>query len=133
LTVPELREAEKTWIRQVQVSAYGPGSHRRKDLQQFNPYLDEAGILRVGGRLAFSELPRETRNPMLLPHGDGVVKLLIQQVHEQQLHAGIDQTLAATRKRFWITRGRSAVKEVVRKCVVCRRVTARPFEQQMAE
>ncbi|XP_003367933.1 Pao retrotransposon peptidase superfamily, partial [Trichinella spiralis] len=108
LTVPELREAEKTWIRQVQVSAYGPGSHRRKDLQQFNPYLDEAGILRVGGRLAFSELPRETRNPMLLPHGDGVVKLLIQQVHEQQLHAGIDQTLAATRKRFWITTGRSA-------------------------
>ncbi|KRY26929.1 hypothetical protein T01_2962 [Trichinella spiralis] len=133
LTVPEMREAEKTWIRQVQVSAYGPGSHRRKDLQQFNPYLDEDGILRVGGRLAFSELPQETRNPMLLPHGDGVVKLLIQHVHEQQLHAGVDQTLAATRKRFWITRGRSAVKEVVRKCVVCRRVTAKPFEQQMAE
>ncbi|KRY06112.1 hypothetical protein T12_10088, partial [Trichinella patagoniensis] len=44
LTVPEMREAEKTWIRQVQVSAYGPGSHRRKDLQQFNPYLDENGI-----------------------------------------------------------------------------------------
>ncbi|KRZ54428.1 hypothetical protein T02_13454 [Trichinella nativa] len=133
LTVPEMRKAEKTWIRQVQVSAYGPGSHRRKDLQQFNPYLDEDGILRVGGRLAFSELPREIRNPMLLPHGDGVVKLLIQHVHEQQLHAGVDQTLAATRKRFWITRGRSAVKEVVRKCVVCRRVTAKPFEQQMAE
>ncbi|KRY76839.1 hypothetical protein T4A_9087 [Trichinella pseudospiralis] len=108
----ETREAEKTWIRQVQVSAYGPGSHRRKDLQQFNPCLDEDGILRVGGRLTFAELPQETRNPILLPHGDEVVKLLIQHVHEQQLHAGVNQTLAATRRRFWITRGRSAVKDV---------------------
>ncbi|KRX93138.1 hypothetical protein T4E_2929 [Trichinella pseudospiralis] len=102
----------ETWIRQVQVSAYGPGSHRRKDLQQFNPCLDEDGILRVGGRLTFAELPQETRNPILLPHGDEVVKLLIQHVHEQQLHAGVNQTLAATRRRFWITRGRSAVKDV---------------------
>ncbi|KRZ44119.1 hypothetical protein T4C_3616 [Trichinella pseudospiralis] len=129
----EMREAEKTWIRQVQVSAYGPGSHRRKDLQQFSPCLDEDGILRVGGRLTFAELPQETRNPMLLPHGDEVVKLLIQHVHEQQLHAGVNQTLTATRRRFWITRGRGAVKDVVRKCVVCRRATARPFGQQMAE
>ncbi|KRY83374.1 hypothetical protein T4D_14840, partial [Trichinella pseudospiralis] len=87
LSATETREAEKTWIRQVQVSAYGPGSHRRKDLQQFNPCLDEDGILRVGGRLTFAELPQETRNPILLPHGDEVVKLLIQHVHEQQLHA----------------------------------------------
>ncbi|KAL1233504.1 Wall-associated receptor kinase [Trichinella pseudospiralis] len=31
-------------------------SHRSKDLQQFNPCLDEDGIRRVGGRLA-QELP----------------------------------------------------------------------------
>ncbi|KRZ23770.1 hypothetical protein T4B_3695 [Trichinella pseudospiralis] len=133
LSVTETREAEKTWIRQVQVSAYGPGSHRRKDLQQFNLCLDEDGILRVGGRLTFAELPQETRNPILLPHGDEVVKLLIQHVHEQQLYAGVNQTLAATRRRFWITRGRSVVKDVVRKCVVCGRATASPFGQQMAE
>ncbi|KRY84459.1 hypothetical protein T4D_12181 [Trichinella pseudospiralis] len=133
LSVTETREAEKTWIRQVQVSAYGPGSHRRKDLQQFNLCLNEDGILRVGGRLTFAELLQETRNPILLPHGDEVVKLLIQHVHEQQLYAGVNQTLAATRRRFWITRGRSVVKDVVRKCVVCGRATASPFGQQMAE
>ncbi|KRX26299.1 hypothetical protein T07_8519 [Trichinella nelsoni] len=70
LTATDTREAEKIWIRQVQVSAYGPGSHRRKDLQQFNPCLDKDGILRVGGRLALAELPQETRYPMLLPHGE---------------------------------------------------------------
>ncbi|XP_003375683.1 hypothetical protein Tsp_09262, partial [Trichinella spiralis] len=73
------------------------------------------------------------QEPMLLPHGDGVVKLLIQHVHEVQLHAGVKQTLAATRRRFWITKGRSAVKDVVWKCMVCRRATARPFGQRMAE
>ncbi|KRX20167.1 hypothetical protein T07_3047, partial [Trichinella nelsoni] len=72
------------------------------------------------------------REPMFLPHGDGVVKLLIQHVHEVQLHAGVKQTLAATRRRFWITKGRSAVKDVVWKCMVCLRATARPFGQRMA-
>ncbi|XP_003375783.1 hypothetical protein Tsp_09360 [Trichinella spiralis] len=70
---------------------------------------------------------------MLLPHGDGMVRLLIQHVHEVQLHAGVKQTLAATRRRFWITKGRSAVKDVVWKCMICRRATARPFGQRMAE
>ncbi|KAL1240500.1 Transmembrane protease serine [Trichinella pseudospiralis] len=87
LSVTETREAEKTWIRQVQVSAYGPGSHRRKDLQQFNLCLDEDGILRVGGRLTFAELPQETRNPILLPHDLKEKGMLMQQLTRNMSYA----------------------------------------------
>ncbi|KRZ64883.1 hypothetical protein T08_11921, partial [Trichinella sp. T8] len=40
--------------------------------------------------------------------------------------------LAALRKRFWILKGRSAVKRVLRRCVVCRKENARCLNQIMA-
>ncbi|KRY62161.1 hypothetical protein T4A_13049, partial [Trichinella pseudospiralis] len=40
--------------------------------------------------------------------------------------------LAALRKRFWILKGRSAVKRVLRRCVVCRTENARCLNQIMA-
>ncbi|KRZ71840.1 hypothetical protein T10_1076 [Trichinella papuae] len=81
------------------MSVYDYGSSGRKDLQLFNPCLDNDEIQRVGGRLALADLSRKTENSMLLPHGDGVVKLLIRHVHELQLHIGMNQTLAFTRRR----------------------------------
>ncbi|KRZ83333.1 hypothetical protein T08_1947 [Trichinella sp. T8] len=50
-----------------------------------------------------------------------------------QLHAGVSQTLAASRQRYWITRGQSAVKNVVRQCGSCQRSTDRPYKPKMGE
>ncbi|KRX56042.1 Pro-Pol polyprotein, partial [Trichinella sp. T9] len=58
--------------------------------------------------------------------------LIIQGEHKHQWHAGVEQTLAALRKRFWILKGRSAVKNVLRRCVVCRKENARCLNQIMA-
>ncbi|KRZ66613.1 hypothetical protein T10_7670 [Trichinella papuae] len=135
-TAVEIEEAEAVWIRQIQVDAYGKtdlGSVRMKELKEFCPYVDDKGVLRVGGRLRRANLPSETKHPMLLPHGDDVVRMIIRHVHQRQLHAGVNQTLAASRQRYWITRGRSAVKNVIRQCVTCRRSVGQPFGQKMGE
>ncbi|KRY47149.1 hypothetical protein T03_706 [Trichinella britovi] len=68
----------------IQADAYGKtelGKFRRKELNELCPYLDEKGILRVDGRLRRVNLPMETKHPMLLPRGDGVVKMIIRHVH----------------------------------------------------
>ncbi|KRY58771.1 hypothetical protein T03_7489 [Trichinella britovi] len=135
-TAAEIEEAEAVWIRQIQVDAYGQtdlGNARMKELKEFCPYVDEKGVLRVGGRLRRANLPAETKHPMLLPHGDDVVKMIIRHVHHRQLHAGVNQTLAASRQRYWITRGRSAVKNVINQCATCRRSVGQPFGQKMSE
>ncbi|KRZ79631.1 hypothetical protein T10_10510 [Trichinella papuae] len=136
LTAVEIEEAEAVWIRQIQANAYGKtelGNLRRKELNEFCPYLDEREILRIGGRLRRANSPVETKPPMLLPHGDEVVKMIIRHVHQRQLRAGVNQTLAASRQRCWITKGRSAVKNVVRQCGICRRSTGRLYEPKMGE
>lgn len=47
-------------------------------------------------------------------------------------HVGSSQVLATIRQRFWILRGLTAVKQVVSKCMTCRRWNSRPMEQFMA-
>ncbi|KRY67843.1 hypothetical protein T4A_13413 [Trichinella pseudospiralis] len=96
-------------VRQIQADAYGKtdlGNARMRDLKEFYPYVDKNGVLRVRGRLRRANLPAETKHPMLLPHGDDVVKMIIRHLHYRQLHAG---------------------------CATCRRAVGRPFGQKMSE
>ena len=42
-------------------------------------------------------------------------------------HDGIRETLNAIRESYWIVRGREAVKQKLRKCVVCKKYEGRPY------
>ncbi|XP_003369549.1 zinc knuckle protein [Trichinella spiralis] len=131
LTSDELKEAERVWIRQEQIHAFGLKESLDKAMTKMlcglNPFLDEFGVLQVGGRLGRAQLEEETKFPALLPRKGMIVDLLIRREHNRQLHAGVAQTLTALRERFWILRGRSAVKRVIRTCGICQRLAARPF------
>ena len=46
-------------------------------------------------------------------------------------HDGIRETLNAIRENYWIIQGRDAVKQKLRKCVVCKRHEGRPYSIPM--
>ncbi|KRY03752.1 hypothetical protein T12_16115, partial [Trichinella patagoniensis] len=71
----------------------------------------------------------ERKHPILLPSTHPVVMLLIKRVHERSLHAGTEQTLTDLRQRFWVLKGRSSVKRIVRQCRIYRVTVAAPFER----
>ncbi|KRZ81507.1 hypothetical protein T08_10118, partial [Trichinella sp. T8] len=73
----------------------------------------------------------ERKHPILLPSTHPVVMLLIKRAHERSLHAGTEQTLTDVRQRFWVLKGRSSVKRIVRQCRICKRQSARPYEPIM--
>ena len=60
--------------------------------------------------------------PMLLPNGHYFTKLIIAKSHEQVWHNKVQETLTQLRSRFWVIKGRKAVKEIVSKCVLCKRM-----------
>ncbi|KRX22946.1 hypothetical protein T07_10502 [Trichinella nelsoni] len=101
-------------IRQAQIQAFGESDtaslHPMKRFQEFSPFLDEFCIQR-----------------------DVLTELLIQREHLRQLHAGVEQTHSALREKFWILRGRSTVKRVLRGCTTCQRVSPPPYKQRMSE
>ena len=100
-------------------------------LRRLNPIFVN-GLLRVGGRLGNSSLDFEAKHPIILPHSHHVVTLLVQHFHAREGHAGTNHLLNSIRRRFWIVKGRTVIKGVVNKCLLCRRQNALACGQRMA-
>ena len=59
--------------------------------------------------------------PILLPRQENFSKLLIQDIHHKIHHCGVSQTLAQLRQRYWMAQGRTAVKMILKRCLICLR------------
>ncbi|KAL7724972.1 hypothetical protein ACLKA6_009761 [Drosophila palustris] len=53
-----------------------------------SPFLDEAGIIRVGGRLRHSALAFDSRHPIILPKHHPLTLAIIRHLHLRNHHAG---------------------------------------------
>ena len=49
------------------------------------------------------------------------------QSHENVKHNGVRETLTELRSKFWIIKGRQAVKDVFFKCVICKKMLGKAF------
>lgn len=84
-----------------------------------NPFVDDTGVIRVGGRLRHSTVAYDNKHQMLLPARHRLTDLIIKYEHAKQLHCGLQGTLAAVRIRFWPISARSTVKRVLKGCLRC--------------
>ena len=97
-------------------------------IASLNPVVVD-GLVRSKGRLRSGTMNRFL---IILPSGHHVTTLIIRFLHEINGHVGIQQVLAATQERYWIVKGRSAVKNVLKGCIMCKRQHAPLCTQQMA-
>jgi hypothetical protein len=140
LTAEEINTAETCWIKSVQMTAfdeelaYLSGNQRSSTpslMPQLGLFVDRDGVLKSRGRIWHADLPQSTKTPVLLPAKHGFVQLVIFAFHERVKHSGIRDTLSTVRERFWILRGREAIKRVIRKCVLCRKLQGQPFQPEV--
>ena len=68
-----------------------------------------------------------------MPNKHPVTDLIIRQYHVVCRHAGVERTLGELRQRFWIVKGRVAVKRVLRSCMECKKRKSPPESQRMAD
>ncbi|KRY64048.1 hypothetical protein T4A_10325, partial [Trichinella pseudospiralis] len=113
LTIEELNEAELYWIKTVQNKTFrdeksllmkGKLSENSR-LIHLTPFIDEFGVMRVGGRFTAIKFAVSTQTSCYSA--------------KQTQHHGLDHS-------------RSAVKRVLRRCVVFRKENARCLNQIMA-
>uniref|UniRef100_A0ABD2WIV5 DUF5641 domain-containing protein n=1 Tax=Trichogramma kaykai TaxID=54128 RepID=A0ABD2WIV5_9HYME len=102
-------------------------------LAALNPFIDEYGLLRVGGRLQNATIEEEHRHPILLPSYHHVTDLIIRNYHLRLHHAGIQTTLTNIRHRFWLLDGKNQVRKIIRRCVTCIRHHPVPIQEQNLE
>lgn len=140
LSVSELNTAHNSIIHLVQLSEYQndlKAINAKKPLSSkltsLSPFIDNDGLLRVGGRLGRSFLPSNAKHPLLLPKMHSVVDLLITHYHITYLHAGPQLTQAALTQKYWIRCARSRIRSIIHRCLTCFRHKPRHITPYMAD
>lgn len=141
LTVEDLEQAELAIVKYCQQKTFpeellslekGQPVKTSSHLRKLCPQLQD-GVLRIGGRLSKSAMPAEAKHPIILAKDLHVSELLLRHIHQQVGHGGRNYMLSKLREKYWITGASSAIRRVLSKCIICRRLNARPVYQQMAD
>ncbi|KAF2898338.1 hypothetical protein ILUMI_07842 [Ignelater luminosus] len=90
-----------------------------------NPFLDEVGISRVGGRIQNSCYPFNKKFPVLLSKEHPLTKLIFKCYHEQLLHCSAQQLFAVIRESYWSISVRSRARSITHNCIKCFRASPR--------
>ena len=143
LTVPELSSAEDYWLTIVQKESFpkeldalkkGRSLPKTSRLLPFRPIWDkEHSIVRVGGRMSNSTLPYSQSHPVILDGKHPITKLIIHSEHLRLMHAGPTLLLSSLNQRFHIVGARKTVRSITRQCIVCRRHSVKPQDQQLRQ
>ncbi|KAH8410531.1 hypothetical protein KR222_007552, partial [Zaprionus bogoriensis] len=142
LTVEHIKKGSYLLLRAIQMSCFADeyqslkGSKTLKStgaIVSLNPFLDEFGVMRVGGRLRNSTLDFEAQHPIIFPRQHPVTRAIIMHAHQRNLHAGPRALLAHIRLQYWPIGGRKTVSSVVSKCIICFKAKPRLVEHMMAD
>jgi len=137
LTVNELDLAMTAILRRVQGERFAREIQDLRTKRQvrhdsslltLHPFLDDEGLIRVGGRLRNAQVSYSRRYPIVLPCNHHITTLIIRDAHYRSLHSGVQTLLSNLQESFWILSAKSTVRKVLRGCIVC--FKAKPVSAQ---
>jgi len=136
-----MKSAREFLIRHAQQNAYreelaelraGRPLGADSSLLTLSPFIDDKGLIRVGGRIGKSKLPYDSRHPIILPPDEKFTKMILHSIHICRNHLSTEQLFFEARLTYWIPRGRAVARSIVSRCVLCRRMKVNPTPPLMA-
>lgn len=124
---------EEYFTTEIELIKSGKMLPNKNRLLPLSPRMGQDHLLRVGGRLKNSRMSYQQMHPVILHGRSRVTKLMIESDRERLLHGGPTLITASLLRRFHIMELRKTVKDITRKCVICRRRSARPEYQMMGQ
>ncbi|XP_071631880.1 uncharacterized protein [Temnothorax longispinosus] len=140
--VEELDEAEKIIARLVQRDIFsqdyealvaGRNLSSKSKLRALDPFIDDRGLIRVGGRLRHSSLSVDRKHPIVLPARHHVTGLIMCQEHVRLHHCPPEQLLSVVRYRYWPLSRRREARKVIKNCLNCFRLRPTTPEVKMGD
>ena len=124
LTTAEIQKAKFCLIGHIQKHYYpdeiacltaGNSVKKSSDIVSFQPYLDDDGLIRVGGRLTALHHGLKM-HPFLIPGKSPLAAAVVRDVHSKA-HLGVEWTLSLVREEFWVTKAKPLVKRIIKSCM----------------
>ena len=97
-----------------------------------NPVLDDHDILRVKGRIVHPPVADAAGNQIILPRDHPITAMMVRHTHESIGHLGREHVISKVREKLWIPQIRVLIRSILGKCILCKRLNAKPMIQQMA-
>ena len=130
LSVSELQHSRDILVRLSQMESY-PTEYKALSFNQqitknrklllFAPYTNAKRILCVDGRINAANLPKESKNQMILSKSYHLSSLIIMDTHQHSFHIGREQTLCLLRNTYWIPSCRGLIRKILNECLYCKR------------
>ncbi|XP_024887380.1 uncharacterized protein LOC112464561 [Temnothorax curvispinosus] len=102
-------------------------------LLSLNPFVDERGLLRVGGRIQNSHVAFEKKHPIILPSDSRFTRLLFKKEYRRLLHIGPQALLYSIREKYWPFKGKIIARKITHDCITCFRNKPKPLSQIMGQ
>lgn len=141
ISCPTIEGAENLVIRNCQREAFGEeinclkrGScvSRKSHIFKCSPYLDNAGLLRVKGRIDAAEgVQFDTKRPIILPSKSLITTLIVDFYHRKYHHLHKEIVVNEIRQKYWINGLRTLVSSTGRRCCKCIIRKAQPRAPEM--
>ncbi|XP_067620476.1 uncharacterized protein [Eurosta solidaginis] len=128
LTQEEIRHAKVQLIANAQKNQYGKviadlkaakSLGKGSALLPLNPVLDEMGLLRVNGRLAYADISHNEKHPIIIPDNSRYCALLLDFLHATLLHADAQLMIRMVQQEYYIPRLKQRVKKCIFQCKKC--------------
>ena len=95
---------------------------------QLNVVPDPHGILRVHGKCDRGKFRNMPVFPIMLSKDSALTRLLINDVHAACAHIGPYTLISELRKLYYISKAYSTVKKILKDCITCKRLNAKPVK-----
>ena len=147
LTVKDQEDAESMMIRNVQnkyfkreIAELKQSSERKRrkkvlrKLRKLDPFIDDQGVLRAGGRLRNSGVQDAVKFPVILPRKASLSQKIVDHFHRLIHHRGRSSTVNEIRENgYWIIGISGIVRSLIFHCVGCRIQRGSLGSQKMAD
>lgn len=106
--------------------------HRGSCLKTLNPFIDNKGLIHVGGWLDNASIDYCAKHPLILSAKSVVTSLIFNYEHRRLMHLGLQVLHSHISSVYWVIRGRIIARKVVNNCVQCFRSTPKFMSPLMA-
>ncbi|XP_055842512.1 uncharacterized protein LOC129909456 [Episyrphus balteatus] len=115
------------------VSGEEASINKASSLYKLSPYLDENQIIRISGRIdEISNVPFETKRPIILPKDHKITHLVIHECHLRFHHLFNETVVNELRRDYYIPNLRRILKKVQQQCQHCKNNRTKPLPPRMA-
>ncbi|XP_071044448.1 uncharacterized protein [Parasteatoda tepidariorum] len=126
LSVDELEKAERRLFKLIQKESFT--GTQDPSIKALRPIEDENGLFRAKTSIIQRKDEKNFLYPVILPSSHPVVQRLILEKHLEKHHAGVSMLMAHLKENVWILKSRKTIRNVIRKCIKCKRFQAHRIE-----